>query len=48
MYLGEDIKLKLMTALENKVKDAVLDQLLMTLERNPNVKLTTEDVEVRF
>lgn len=38
---------QLVPALQHRLDDAVLDALLVTLERNPSCKLTQEDVEVR-
>lgn len=46
VFSGDEIKIQLMTALEHKLNDAVLDLLLVTLERNPNCKLASEDIEV--
>uniref|UniRef100_A0A915I711 Uncharacterized protein n=1 Tax=Romanomermis culicivorax TaxID=13658 RepID=A0A915I711_ROMCU len=42
---GDEIKNQLMNALDNKLRDAVLDQLLVLMERNPNFKLIAEDVQ---
>lgn len=41
---GEEIKEKLVQSLRNKLDDAVLDILSVTLKRNPHCKLTPDDV----
>lgn len=41
---GEEIKEQLVQSLRNKLDDAVLDILSVTLMRNPHCKLTPEDV----
>lgn len=41
---GIEIKEHLIQSLRNKLDDAVLDVLSVTLDRNPHCKLTPEDV----
>lgn len=41
---GNEIKEQLIQSLRNKLDDAVLDVLSVTLDRNPHCKLTPEDV----
>lgn len=41
---GDEIKESLVQSLRNKLDDAVLDILSVTLDRNPHCKLTPEDV----
>ena len=41
---GAEIKDQLAQSLRNKLDDAVLDILFVTLDRNPHCKLTPEDV----
>jgi hypothetical protein len=42
--VGPEIKEQLVQSLRNKLDDAVLDILSVTLDRNPHCKLTPEDV----
>jgi len=41
---GPEIKEQLVQSLRNKLDDAVLEILSVTLDRNPHCKLTPEDV----
>jgi len=43
-FAGHEIKESLVQSLRNKLDDAVLDILSVTLDRNPHCKLTPEDV----
>lgn len=43
-FTGNEIKEQLIQSLRNKLDDAVLDVLSVTLDRNPHCKLTPEDV----
>jgi len=43
-FSGHEIKDNLVQSLRNKLDDAVMDILSVTLDRNPHCKLTPEDV----
>ena len=43
---GDEISRDLIQMLKRKLDDAVLDNLTLTLSRNPMYKLTPEDVQV--